>query len=214
MIGCSGIAGWIATRTKRPVKPGSWTGAPGGPWWTTDLARLLADGAPPPLPPPEPQSTAVEGDRVVNACGGISIVGRQISVGMLLAGQRVRVRLDGILLHVINEAGQLRRTLRCPLPPTARGRIRDARPASAVPPPAAIPKVKRVVSINDSLQVAGQRIPVGKVHTRKLVTVAVDEHTVTVYDAGTPITAAPRHSTTDMKRVKAKYQISTRGADR
>lgn len=40
--------------------------------------------------------TAVEVDRVVNGCGGISISGRQISVGMPLAGQRVRVRLDGV----------------------------------------------------------------------------------------------------------------------
>lgn len=178
-----------------------------------DLARLLADGgAPagsPPLPPVERQTTAVEVDRVVNACGGISIAGRQISVGMPLAGQRVRIRLDGILLHVIDDAGQLRRTLRCPLPPTTLGRIRDARPASPVPPPAAIPVVERVVSINGSIQVAGQRVQIGKIHARKLVTVALDEHTVTVYDADTPITAVPRRSTTDLNRTKAKHQTTT-----
>lgn len=127
-----------------------------------DLARLVADGGspagPPPLPQPEPQTTAVEVHRVVNACGGISIAGRQISVGMPLAGQRIRIRLDGILLHVIDDAGQLRRTLRCPLPPTAPGRIRDARPASPVPPPATAPTVERIVSNNGSIQVAGQRI--------------------------------------------------------
>lgn len=178
-----------------------------------DLARLLADGGspagPPPLPQPEPRTTAVEVDRVVNACGGISIAGRQISVGMPLAGQRVRVRLDGILLHVIDEAGQLRRTLRCPLPPTACGRIRDARPASAVPSPATAPTVERVVSVNGSIQVAGQKIQVGKVHARKLVSVVLDEHTVTVYDANSPITAVPRRSTTDLNRTKAKHQITT-----
>nr|WP_280116099.1 integrase core domain-containing protein [Micromonospora orduensis] len=177
-----------------------------------DLARLLADGGasagPSPLPQPEPQSTAVEVDRVVNACGGISIAGRQISVGMPLAGQRVRVRLDGVLLHVIDEAGHLRRTLRCPLPPTACGRIRDARPASRIPPPATALTVERVVSVNGSIQVAGQRIQVGKVHARKLVSVALDEHTVTVYDADTPITAVPRRSTTDLNRTTAKHQIT------
>jgi hypothetical protein len=98
-----------------------------------DLARLLADGGrpagPSPLPAAAPELRAVEVDRVVNGCGGISISGRQISVGMPLAGQRVRIRLDGILLHVIDEQNQLRRTLRCPLPPTACARIRDARPA-------------------------------------------------------------------------------------
>lgn len=42
-----------------------------------DLARLVADGGspagPPPLPSVEPHTTAVEVDRVVNACGCISI---------------------------------------------------------------------------------------------------------------------------------------------
>ncbi|MFG2059158.1 hypothetical protein ACGFI9_34590 [Micromonospora sp. NPDC048930] len=160
-----------------------------------DLASLLADGGslagPPPLPQPEPHTAAVEVDRVVNACGGISIGGRQISVGMPLAGRRIRVRLDEILAHVVDDAGKLRRTLRCPLPPTALGRIRDARPASAVPPPAAAPQVERVVSVNGSIQVAGQRIQVGKVHARKLVSVALDEHTITVYVAGTRSQPSP-----------------------
>jgi hypothetical protein len=147
-------------------------------------------------------------DRVVNGCGGISISGRQISVGMPLAGQRIRVRLDGILLHVIDEHNQLRRTLRCPLPPTACARIRDARPASTVPPPAATPDVERVVSINGSIQVAGQKIQVGVVHARKLVTVALDEHTVTVYDNDTPIKAVPRRSTTNLNRTKAHHEIT------
>lgn len=56
-----------------------------------DLARLFADGGtqagPPPLPEPEPQTTAVEVDQVVNGRGGISIAGRQISVGVPLADQ-------------------------------------------------------------------------------------------------------------------------------
>ncbi|MFG3302903.1 hypothetical protein [Micromonospora chersina] len=64
------------------------------------------------------------------------------------------------------------------------------------------------MSINGSIQVAGQRIQVGKVHARKLVSVALDEHTITVYDAERPITAAPRRSTTDLNRTKAKHQIS------
>lgn len=65
-----------------------------------------------------------------------------------------------------------------------------------------------VASINGSIQVAGQKIQVGKVHARKLVTVTLEEHTVTVYDAGTPIKAVPRRSTTDLNRTKAKHQIT------
>lgn len=76
------------------------------------------------------------------------------------------------------------------MPPSACARIRDARPASTVPPPAATPDVERLVSINGSIQVAGQKIQVGVVHARKPLTVALDERTVTVYDNGTPIKAS------------------------
>ncbi|MGW3789218.1 hypothetical protein ACWD5Z_31915 [Micromonospora chokoriensis] len=40
------------------------------------------------------------------------------------------------------------------------------------------------MSINCSIQV-------GKVHARKLVSVALDEHTITVYDTDSPLTAVP-----------------------
>jgi hypothetical protein len=52
--------------------------------------------------------------------------------------------------------------------------------------------VERVVSINGSIQVAGQKVQVGKVHARTLVSVSLDEHIVTVYDNDTPIKAVPR----------------------
>jgi Transposase and inactivated derivatives len=177
-----------------------------------DLTKLLAAGAtiagPSPLPAVATDLPAVEVDRIVNACGGISISSKQVSVGMPLAGQRVRVRLDGVLMHVIDEHGQLRRTLRCPLPPAACARIRDARPASAIPAPASAPTVERIVSINGSIQVAGQKIQVGAVHARKIVDVALDEHTVTIYDGQAAVAAVPRHSTTELNRTKTKHQIT------
>ncbi|MEU7802412.1 hypothetical protein AB0B10_24425 [Micromonospora arborensis] len=67
------------------------------------------------------------------------------------------------------------------------------------------------MSVTGSIQVAGQRIQVGVVHARKLVTVALDEHVVTIYDADTPIKAVPRRSTTDLNRTKAKHQITIPG---
>ncbi|NJC10840.1 hypothetical protein F4558_000666 [Micromonospora profundi] len=45
-----------------------------------------------------------------------------------------------------------------------------------------------------------QKVQVGKVHARKLVIVALDEHNVTVYDAD---------STTDLNRTKTKHQLTT-----
>ncbi|MFD6563184.1 hypothetical protein [Micromonospora profundi] len=41
-----------------------------------------------------------------------------------------------------------------------------------------------------------------------MVSVALDEHTITVYDADSPLTAVPRRSTTDLNRTKAKHQIT------
>jgi hypothetical protein len=110
-------------------------------------------------------------------------------------------------MHVIDEQNQLRRTLPCPLPPTAWTRLRDARPASAVPPPAPAPDAERIVSVNGSIQVAGQTIRVGVVHARKQVTVVLDEHTITVYDNDAPIKAVPRRSTTNLNRTKAHHKI-------
>jgi hypothetical protein len=128
---------------------------------------------------------------------------------MLLAGQRIRVRLDGILMHIIDEAGQLRRTLRCPVPLTACGRIRDARPASAPPPrPPPLPQNGSCRSMAPFRSPANASKSVG-VHARKLVSVSLDEHTVTVYDADTPIKAVPRRSTTNLNRTRAKHQITS-----
>lgn len=62
-----------------------------------------------------------------------------------------------------------------------------------------------------SIQVAGQKIQVGVVHARKLVTVALDEHTVTVYDNDAPIKAVPRRITAELNRTKAHHEIA-RGA--
>jgi hypothetical protein len=102
------------------------------------------------------------------------------------------------------------RTLRCPLTPAQCARVRDGRLATDPPASASLSesRVERVVSINGNLQVAGQKIQVGKVHARKLVTVVLDEHTITVYDNGTPIKAVSRHSTTTLNRTKAHHRIT------
>ena len=45
-------------------------------------------------------------------------------------------------------------------------------------------------------------------HARKLVSVSLDEHTVTFYDNDTPDQGRPRRSTTDLNRTKTKHQIT------
>ncbi len=122
-----------------------------------DLARLRAEGGrparPSPLPLVRPElPPAVEVDRLVSVNGCINIAGKQIAVGSPLAGQRVRIRLDGILLQVIDDAGHLRRTMRCPVNPAGCARLRGARPAgpSAGPNPDG-PLVDRVVGVQGTI---------------------------------------------------------------
>src|SRR5215470_1878192 len=81
----------------------------------TDLARLRANGAvlagAPPLPPPS--RGVIEIERTVNASGNISVGGHVISAGSPLAGQRVTVRLDGPVAHIL-AGGNAVRTIACP----------------------------------------------------------------------------------------------------
>ena len=71
---------------------------------TRDLARLAAAGARPAGPPPLPPSSGdvVEVERTVNASGNISLGNCIISAGLPLAGQRVTLRLDGPVAHILS----------------------------------------------------------------------------------------------------------------
>ncbi len=84
-----------------------------------ELARLAADGARTAGSPPLPAgtATAIEVDRMVNACGLVGLAGRQLNVGYQLAGQRVTLRMDGTQMTVISHEGEVLRTMPCPVPP-------------------------------------------------------------------------------------------------
>jgi hypothetical protein len=102
-----------------------------------DLARLTAAGAQPAGSPPLPPAAGdvTEGDRTVKASGNVSLGDHIVSAGLPLAGQRVTLRLDGPVAHVLS-GGVLVRTVACPVPPEARPRLRGARPGNrpAAPP--------------------------------------------------------------------------------
>jgi hypothetical protein len=95
-----------------------------------DLARLTAAGArpagPPPLPPASGDVTEV--DRTVNASGNVSLGDRIISAGLPLAGQRVTLRLDGPVVHVLASGSW-------PAPSPALSRPKPG-PGCAAPAPA------------------------------------------------------------------------------
>jgi len=170
-----------------------------------DLARLRANGAvpagAPPLPPPS--GGIIEIERTVNASGNISVGNHVISAGSPLAGQRVTVRLDGPLAHIL-AGGTTVRTVACPVPQPARHRLRGARAGTAGPPHLSAPlTVRRRVSIRGAIMIGGQRIQVGLPHAGKtaVITVGSDTYQITVED-GISFTA-PRTTSRDIKRHKA-----------
>jgi hypothetical protein len=123
-----------------------------------------------------------------------------ISAGLPLAGQRVTLRLDGPVTHVL-AGGVLVRTVACPVPPGARPRLRGARPGTAQPPRLPEPQVvTRRVSVRGSVMAGGQRIQAGLAHARKTVQVSVGPDTCQVtVEAGITVTAA-RTSSRDIRR--------------
>lgn len=149
----------------------------------------------------------IEIEWIVSASGNISIGNHVISAGSPLAGQRVTVRLDGPVAHILAN-GTVVRTIACPVPQSVRQRLRGARAAVAGPPRLPEPlTVRRRVSVRGAIMIGGQRIQVGLPHAGKTaqVTVETDTHQITVED-GIAL-AAPRRTSRDIKRHKASnYQ--------
>jgi hypothetical protein len=69
----------------------------------------------------------------VNASGNVNLGNHTISAGLPLAGQRVTLRLDGPVAHILS-GGILTRTVACPVPRDARSWLRGARAGTADPP--------------------------------------------------------------------------------
>jgi transposase InsO family protein len=178
---------------------------------TVDLARLRHGDARPAGPPPAPASpgrlaagATIELDRIVNACGLVSLAGTWLQVGYPLAGQRVTLRLDEHLVHVVAD-GRLWRTMASPITAEARGRLRGARVAAPAPElPDGPVRVQRRVSSRGALQVCRQRVHVGLPHAGKTVTVEVDDTCFRILDQHeTMLTVVPRTNTEEVTRFKA-----------
>jgi hypothetical protein len=140
----------------------------------------------------------------------LSVGGKQVSAGLHLAAQRVTVRIDHQLLHVITADGVLARTLPSPLPPSARARLRGARlarPRPAIPPTGAT-HVSRVVSSQGSLMVAGTKLQVGHAHRRKVVTVVIEDNQFRIVHDGTQLSAHPRTVIKEVTRRSASGHAS------
>jgi transposase InsO family protein len=175
-----------------------------------DLARLRkADGRPAGPPPAGPSpgalaaSKCVEVDRLVNGIGGITLLNQLVLVGVPLAGQRARLRLDGTVMHVITQDGKLWRTLPCPIPPGQRHRLQGVRLAGPAPLPEAALTVQRRVSSRGGIMVAKQKIQVGMSHAGKIVTVACEKNSFRLLIDGDTVAEVPRLTGREIDRYKA-----------
>ena len=109
-----------------------------------DLAILRAHGGrpagPPPLPPADATSAAVEVDRTVSRSGLVSLASRRVLAAELLAGRRVSPRLDGPTMQVLDpDSRELLRTRPNPLTTAQAIPLHGARPAGPPPQPARAP---------------------------------------------------------------------------
>lgn len=150
-----------------------------------DLAKLAANGGraagPTPLPPAEP-GTAVEVDRTVSRSGTVSLAGRVVLAAEILNGRRVTVRIEEHTLMFFDpETRELLRTRPNPISWERLRHLRDARPAGPPPRPSVEPvTVQRVASNSGIIMVAGQKVALGRIHARAIVTVHVSDATLTI----------------------------------
>ena len=132
-----------------------------------------------------------------------------ISAGLPLAGQRVTLRLDGQVAHILS-GGTVVRIVACPIPQQARALLRGVRGGTAEPPRLPEPlQVTRRVSARGAIMIGGQRIQVGLPHAGKTadITIEADTFQVTV-EPGIVITAA-RATSRAILRQKASHYDAT-----
>jgi transposase InsO family protein len=175
------------------------------------LHRLVREGATEAGPPPRgPAATGLraanatlEFERTVNGAGLVSVGGKQYSVGFDLAGQRVRIHLDGDIGHVVRN-GVVIRSFACALEAAQRQRLQGARLPDGTPVGSSEPiLVGRRVSSSGSLIVGGQHVYVGLAHRRKVVDVLVEPRYLKVIDQGATIKVVARKTTKEVNRFKA-----------
>jgi transposase InsO family protein len=151
-----------------------------------DLAAIAASGGrpagPSPLPPTEPDGTALEVDRTVSKDGLVSLAQRAILAAEILGGRRVSIRIEEHTLMFFDpETRELLRTRPNPLSYEQARKLRGARPAGSPPRPAVEPvTVQRRASNSGVVMVVGQKLALGRAHAHTVVTAHVAEHTITV----------------------------------
>jgi transposase InsO family protein len=174
-----------------------------------DLAKLAASGGrpagPPPIPAAEP-GAAIEVDRVVSKDGQVSLGGRYYIAAEILGGMLISIRVEQNTLMFFDPATRvLLRTRPSPLTWDQARLLRGARPAGPPPRPSAEPvTAQRVASNTGVIMVAGQKIALGRIHARQIVTVHVAADTITIDLASDDTRTVRRTTTQPVRSIKAQ----------
>jgi hypothetical protein len=175
---------------------------------TSDLARLVADGAvnagPSPLPPLE-EGAAVEVERVVSKDGLVSLGGQVVLAAEILGGRQVGIRIEPDTLMFFDlDSRELLRVRPNSLTQEQVRRLRGNRPAGPPPRPSTEPiRVQRRASNTGVIMVCGQQVALGRTHAWQTVTVHVSDTTLAVeLDDGEP-RIFRRTTTTAVRNIKA-----------
>jgi transposase InsO family protein len=172
------------------------------------LTALAATGArpagPPPIPAAEP-GAALEVDRVVSKDGHVSLGGRYYIAAEILGGMLISIRIEQTTLMFFDPATRvLLRTRPSPLTWDQARLLRGARPAGPPPRPSTEPvTAQRVASNTGVIMVAGQKIALGRIHARQIVTVHVATETITI-DLGEDTRTIRRTTTQPVRSIKAQ----------
>jgi hypothetical protein len=174
-----------------------------------DLAALAAGGGRPAGPPPLPAAesgAAIEVDRVVSRTGAVHLGSQSVAAGEILAGRQISIRVENTTLMFFDPASrELLRTRPSPLSWDQARRLRGARPAGPPPRPSAEPvTVQRVASNTGVIMVVGQKIALGRIHARQVITVHVATDTLTIDLASDDIRTVRRTTTQPVRSIKAQ----------
>jgi transposase InsO family protein len=174
-----------------------------------DLTALAMTGGrpagPPPLPPAEP-GAAIEVDRTVSKDGAVHLASRYVLAAEILGGRRVSVRIEEATLMFFDpETRDLLRTRPNPLTWDQARRLRGARPAGPPPRPSTEPvTAQRVASNTGVIMIAGQKIALGRIHARRIVTVHVTAELITIDLGGDDTRTVRRTTTQPVRSIKAQ----------
>jgi hypothetical protein len=175
---------------------------------TSDLAKLIAQGAAPAGPAPLPgieDGVALEVERMVSNAGLISLANKQILAAERLRGMLVGVRIEEqTLLFFDTTTRELLRTRPNPLTRQQALQLRGVRPAGPPPRPSVEPiRIQRRASDTGVIVIAGQKVSLGRTHRGQEVEVLVSETTLSIHLAGHDVRTIRRTTTRPIRNIKA-----------